>query len=110
MTNRVKIIFTPEMISKVWEKAEIVAGFDPQLFRKDKCGALIKRDLFRVTKESLSMAWEIDLIKPQALGGTDELNNLQPLQWKNSRNKENNYPSWTCLVSCEQNKNQLVDQ
>lgn len=110
MTNRIKKVFTPEMISKVWEKAEIVPGFDPQIFRKDKCGALIRRDLFRVTKDSLSMAWEINFIKPEALGGTEELNNLQPLQWKNSRHKEDNYPSWSCLVGSEQNKNQLVEQ
>jgi hypothetical protein len=112
MTNKRidKYNFTPEQIEKVWEKGEIVSGFDARLIRKDKCGALIKRDQYKLAKDALSMAWEIDYIKPQELGGTNDMNNLQPLQWKNNRHKENNYPSWSCSVCSEQNKNQLIDQ
>ena len=39
--------------------------------------------------------WEVDHIVPVALGGSDELNNLQPLQWKNNRTKSDTYP-WSC--------------
>ena len=38
--------------------------------------------------------WKIDHIKPVAKGGTDDLNNLQPLQWANNRHKSDNYPNW----------------
>jgi 5-methylcytosine-specific restriction endonuclease McrA len=39
--------------------------------------------------------WEIDHIKPVSKGGTDDLSNLQPLQWENNRRKGDNYP-WHC--------------
>lgn len=42
--------------------------------------------------------WEIDHIKPVAKFGTDDLDNLQPLQWKNNRGKSDNYPHWSCSI------------
>ena len=39
--------------------------------------------------------WEIDHIEPVALGGGDELTNLQPLNWQNNVKKGDQYP-WNC--------------
>ena len=39
--------------------------------------------------------WEIDHIYPTALGGTDDLDNLQPLYWEYNRQKGDTYP-WYC--------------
>ncbi len=39
--------------------------------------------------------WEVDHEKPVARGGSDDLSNLQPLQWDNNRKKSDAYP-WSC--------------
>lgn len=100
MTNRsiFEKVFTQDIIDKVWEKGEIVPDVDPNIIRKDKCGAMIKKELYGQSASALSMAWEIDHIKPKKIGGTDEISNLQPLQWENNRYKGDNYPSWDCKV------------
>jgi hypothetical protein len=38
--------------------------------------------------------WEIDHIKPVAAGGKDNIENLQPLNWKTNVAKSDHYP-WT---------------
>ena len=39
--------------------------------------------------------WEIDHRRPLVQGGTDELDNLQPLNWRNNAEKGDTYP-WEC--------------
>lgn len=97
--------FSADVVQQVWEKAQPVAGENPEYVRKDLCGAIIRRELFGKTSEKLSGGWEIDHIKPLAQGGTDDFLNLQPLQWENNRCKGNEHPSWTCSVYAKGNSN-----
>lgn len=65
---------------------------DSAKWRRDICGALMYYPSYGIESNH---GWEIDHIYPVALGGGDELSNLQPLQWNNNRRKSDTYP-WAC--------------
>lgn len=85
--------FDESIIEAVWEKGKIEPSY--QGFRKDTCGASMQRTKYGKLEQ---WGWEIDHIKPVSLGGTDDINNLQPLQWENNRNKSDNYLNWSCKI------------
>lgn len=91
-TDRNGSSFTEEVKKAVWNKAQIVLGVDSSKQRKDSCGAWIIWDKYGETTEN-GNGWEIDHIKPVAKDGTDDLSNLQPLQWQNNRTKSDDYPA-----------------
>jgi 5-methylcytosine-specific restriction endonuclease McrA len=81
----------------VWNKGrEIVQNgnrFDPAIWRQDICGNPMKySEHGNITSK---YGWEIDHIKPKALNGSDDIENLQPLHWENNRQKADQYP-WRC--------------
>ena len=73
--------FLEETIQSVWEKGEIVANYDANRFRKDQCGAWMRR--FGYGDKNSMLGWGIDHISAKSEGGRDELSNLRPLQWRN---------------------------
>lgn len=93
--------FTEDQIQKVWEKGTIVPSNDPNVYRKDMCGAWIARSQYG--NRNSSYGWEIDHIKPQSQGGGDELSNLRPLQWENNMSKLDGRLS--CVVTAKEDKN-----
>ena len=91
--------FSSSLVQLVWEKALPISGEDPRMFRRDVCGAIIRRDAFGDSSQPLSFGWEIDHIKPVTKGGDDEYLNLQPLQWENNRHKSDAFPYWDGKVT-----------
>ncbi|MDD8018850.1 MAG: HNH endonuclease signature motif containing protein [Bacteroidota bacterium] len=81
--------FSRSVVDAVWEKAQKEFGFF--FFRKDCCSDVIKKQEYG---KKTKYGWEIDHIVPVALGGTDDLDNLQPLHWENNVAKGNYYPNW----------------
>ncbi len=92
--------FDVSTIQAVWNKARIVPGVNPNLTRKDSCGAWIDWSAYGETRE-FGNGWEIDHVKPVSRGGSDDLSNLQPLQWQNNRAKGDSELGWTAAVSAK---------
>jgi hypothetical protein len=85
--------FEKETIEAVWLKGKPEGHYAG--FRKDVCNASMHLSKYGSDDQ---WGWEIDHIKPISLGGTDELENLQPLHWENNRHKADSWPSWSCKV------------
>lgn len=88
--------FDNTTVWSVWAKAHPVLGHDPTRTRKDNCGAWIQFSEYGNTNSPFG--WEVDHIVPVAMGGSDLLVNLQPLQWQNNRHKGDSWPAWACAV------------
>jgi len=87
--------FITTTVQIVWTKATVIPDYDPRVWRWDRCGRVIK---FSEYGDTSAYGWEIDHIHPVARGGTDSLDNLQPLQWQNNRRKGDS-TTWTCEQS-----------
>lgn len=95
----------------VWEKGQVVDGFNPDLYRKDPCGAWIVWDKFGI--QDNIYGWEIDHIYPKSRlkergfkeDTISDLRNLRPMQHQNNASKGDDYPSYTAIITSEGNKN-----
>ncbi len=90
------------LINTVWEKASIVKGFNPDMWRKDFAGAWLLRDQFGLSSD---YGWDICLLVPASHGGTNDIDNLYPIQWENQRRKSNHFPVFKTAVTAKGEKN-----
>ena len=89
--------YSKETIESIWQKAKLVDGYNPNIWRKDFAGAWIRHDSYGAYNE---YGWEIDHKKPDVIGGNDSIENLWPLHWKNNQCKGDMYPNFkTCITS-----------
>lgn len=73
------------MLWQVWERGQIVAGNDPELWRKDEYGAWIfRRDYKNPNSE---YGWEVGCINSN-MRKPDDTWNLCPLNCKNTRKRD----------------------
>ena len=77
---------------------------DPNHVRKDICGAWIVFEAYG--DRNNEYGWEIDHIIPIRKGGTNDLENLQPLQWDNNVAKGDG--ETVCKVTADGIHNKIV--
>ena len=90
-----------EVIEAVWKKGTEVSNNDAAAWRQDQCGAWIAKA--QHGNRDSQYGWEIDHIKAVENGGTDEISNLRPLQWKNNASKQAG--KLTCPVTAQGTSN-----
>lgn len=81
--------YSDERLDQIWDKGQTIRGKNPDLYRLDKYGNEMYRPSYGKTSP---MGWNVDHSKPQALGGTDHLNNLQPMNSRANSSKGKQYP------------------
>jgi hypothetical protein len=64
----------------VWAKGHIIPGYAPSEWRRDDFGHLIRYSAYG--DRTSPHGWEIDHIRPSALGGGEGIDNLRPLHCK----------------------------
>ena len=80
--------FPAAVVQAVWGKAASTPGHGP--LKVDAFGSLIWEQAFGNTNSKLG--WEIHHRIPVEEGGTDDLDNLEAIQWENHRRMDSERP------------------
>lgn len=106
-----QVRWSAQQIEDVWDKGEIIPNFNPSLYRKDYAGALMFKQNFlnnvSFNDAVKSLNWTITHQKPLAVGGTNDISNLVPLNNNNVVSKSNNYPKWKTRITYNGKENVL---
>lgn len=88
-----------EFIELAWAKGRKIEGYDSDLFRKDACGAWMRKDLYGEIHNMYG--WGIDYIFPKVMGGTLVADNIRALNYHNIISKGRDYPSYKAVYTSE---------
>ena len=92
-----------EIINAVWNKGRVINGMNPNLFRKDPCGAIIAYNQYG--QKFAAFGWEIDHVYHRGKGGEDNICNLGPMHWRNNVSKGDDYPLYNREVTSDGTNN-----
>jgi 5-methylcytosine-specific restriction endonuclease McrA len=81
----------------VWFKAARVAWLPEENLRRDRNGNLMRWEDYG--DRTSACGWEIHHIIPVSRGGSDDISNLEPLQWNLNAILGDRYPSGPSLPS-----------
>lgn len=84
-----------EVIRQVWEKARGMTELSPELWRRDECGAWIRRDHYGQTRSDFG--WKIENV---SVGGPDTVENLRAFHHANSYDRAGRHAR--CRVTADQ--------
>lgn len=79
--------FDAKIKLQVWSKGFIITGYPPTLYLRDRFGTAMY--FYDYGNRNSVYGWEIDYIIPVDKNGTDDVANLEPLNWKNNTTKSN---------------------
>lgn len=107
--------WTKKQIKEVWEKGEIIPGVNKDLYRKDHAGAWMFYAAFVQSSNETnfdvrSYTWTIAPHKPLGTYGSNELENLMPMNLINAITKGQSYPQWKTKISSNGNENIIREQ
>lgn len=75
-------------IDGAWERASTVRGQDPNVWRRDEEGNVIRYASYGTQGE---YGWELDHRVPVSRGGSEHGRNLRALHWQANREKSDSY-------------------
>jgi hypothetical protein len=87
--------FSEEMIQQTWEKARGMTELGPEDWRRDECGAWIRREHYGHAHSEFG--WKIVNV---SLGGPDVLDNLRPFHHANDFDRATRRAR--CMVAADQ--------
>jgi hypothetical protein len=94
--------FNEETIQRVWEKARGLTEFPSETWRRDECGAWIRRDQYG--KAHAEFGWKIENV---STGGPDTLENLRPFHQANGYDHANRHAQ--CRMTADQTGMQVME-